>query len=204
MGRDGTLTRSRILDETKQLVLEYGFAGTTIDQILDRSGITKGAFFYHFKSKAALAEALIKSFAESDKAELEQALEDTTPDKKAPLDGLLDFLQWFIDDFSGLESPPPGCLYASYSYEPKSFGEAISKQIVQSIALWRQTFIELISRVMIVARPKKDVDISSLADQFVVIVEGALIVSRVTGEVDIAAQQLRHLKSYIELLFDEH
>jgi TetR/AcrR family transcriptional regulator, transcriptional repressor for nem operon len=49
MARDGKPTRDKILAESKTLVLENGFAGTSVDQILERSQITKGAFFYHFK-----------------------------------------------------------------------------------------------------------------------------------------------------------
>ena len=58
MGRDGKPTRDKILAESKALVFENGFAGTSIDKILQRTGITKGAFFYHFKTKNALAKAL--------------------------------------------------------------------------------------------------------------------------------------------------
>ena len=38
MGRDGQLTRRKILDATQDLILEKGFAGTTIDLILGENG----------------------------------------------------------------------------------------------------------------------------------------------------------------------
>ena len=56
MPKDGRLTKEKILDAAEALVLDHGYGATSIDQILEKTGITKGAFFYHFKSKAALAQ----------------------------------------------------------------------------------------------------------------------------------------------------
>jgi len=41
-----------------------------------------------------------------------------------------------------------------------------------------------------------------LSDQFVVIFEGAFVVSKALNDSDITAKQLQHLKNYLELLFD--
>ncbi len=39
------------------LVREKGYAATTVDQVCEKAGLTKGAFFHYFKSKDALAVA---------------------------------------------------------------------------------------------------------------------------------------------------
>ena len=48
-------TRDRILQVAEAAVLEKGFAGTSIDELIAAVGITKSGFFYHFKDKNELA-----------------------------------------------------------------------------------------------------------------------------------------------------
>ena len=53
--RKGSETRNQILSFAETAVLEKGFAGTSIDELIAAVGITKSGFFYHFKDKNALA-----------------------------------------------------------------------------------------------------------------------------------------------------
>ena len=166
MPKDGTKTRLRILDETKLLVLENGFAGTTIDQILERTGITKGAFFYHFKSKAALAKGLMEYFAKNDLDELEEVLRKTEHLKKYPRKRLLAFVQYFIDALGGQTEPHDGCLYASYINEPEQFSDDIKSIVTDALLKWRKVIVEIIEEVKAVTEVQMQFDADSLADIF--------------------------------------
>lgn len=201
MGRDGKPTRDKILVESKALVFENGFSGTSIDQILERTGITKGAFFYHFKTKNLLAKALIEEFAKEDISHMNEALEKTERLEGDPLDRLLRFIQEFIDMMSNLKEPP-GCLYASYTYEPSQFDQDILNHISETLLAWRTTMEQLLKDVLEEYDIKGDVDIRSLADHTVVIFEGAYVVSKALNEPNTTAEQLKHLKNYFRLLFE--
>ena len=72
MARNREDTHERILDAAEPLVTANGFAGTSIDDILKSAGLTKGAFFHHFKSKADLARELIERHARRDIALFEE------------------------------------------------------------------------------------------------------------------------------------
>lgn len=199
MGRDGTPTRNKILAESKALVFENGFSGTSIDQILERTGITKGAFFYHFKTKNALAKSLIEEFAKEDIFHMNEALQKTEH-LKDPLNRLLQYIQEFIDAMSGL-SEPYSCLYASYTYEPNQFDKETLNHISETLLAWRATMEQLILDVLEAYHPKVEIDIQSLADHTVVIFEGAFVVSKALMGKDLTADHLIHLKNYFELLF---
>ena len=55
----GEATRQRILEVAATHFLERGFAGTSLNDVIKASGLTKGGFYFHFASKAELAlEAL--------------------------------------------------------------------------------------------------------------------------------------------------
>ncbi|MBS9460922.1 TetR/AcrR family transcriptional regulator [Flagellimonas sp. 389] len=201
MGRDGKPTRDKILAESKTLIFENGFSGTSIDQILARTGITKGAFFYHFKTKNVLAHALIEEFAKEDIAHMNEALSKTQELKGDALKRLLQFIQEFIDMMSGL-SEPYSCLYASYTYEPSQFDKETLQHISETILTWRNTMESLINDVLKEYDTKIDIDLQSLADHTVVIFEGAFVVSKALKGRDLTADHLRHLKNYFQLIFE--
>jgi AcrR family transcriptional regulator len=52
-------TRRRILDAATELFNERGYAGTSIRDITERLGMTKGALYYHFASKDELLHAMV-------------------------------------------------------------------------------------------------------------------------------------------------
>jgi AcrR family transcriptional regulator len=53
-------TRARILDAALDVFSEYGFEGSSLQQIADRLDLTKAALYYHFRSKDELLEALVE------------------------------------------------------------------------------------------------------------------------------------------------
>ena len=52
-------TRQKILTAAVELFTENGYAATGLGDIIERAALTKGALYYHFDSKEALATALI-------------------------------------------------------------------------------------------------------------------------------------------------
>lgn len=53
-------TRQRILDIAVDLFIERGYAGTSVRDISERLGMTKGSLYYHFASKEDLLLALVR------------------------------------------------------------------------------------------------------------------------------------------------
>ncbi|MBN1126245.1 MAG: TetR/AcrR family transcriptional regulator [Sedimentisphaerales bacterium] len=59
MGRGATDTKTRILAAAANLFSVHGCSATTMEDILTATGITKGAFYYYFKSKETLCLAVL-------------------------------------------------------------------------------------------------------------------------------------------------
>ncbi|MBB3230227.1 hypothetical protein FHR97_001061 [Halomonas stenophila] len=66
---------------------------------------------------------------------------------------------------------------------------------------WRSRLGEQLRRVAERYPPRLEVDLESLADAITVVFEGAFIVSRTYREPAVVAQQLRHYRNYLDLLF---
>jgi AcrR family transcriptional regulator len=60
----GKLTRERIVKAAVELFRKNGFHNTSLSQILEEAELTKGGFYFHFKSKEELGDAVIDSMRE--------------------------------------------------------------------------------------------------------------------------------------------
>ena len=55
-------TRRKIIETAVELFGEIGYGETGLADVLQRAGVSKGAFYYHFDSKEAVATAIIDEF----------------------------------------------------------------------------------------------------------------------------------------------
>ncbi len=201
MPRDGTATRTALLDAAEGLVLARGFAGTRVDDVLTVAGATKGAFFHHFASKQELAKALMERFVAMDLQQMEETWARADALVRDPRERLLVFVGLYVEMFDGLDEPFPGCLMGSYAMEAGLFDGQTLGLVEDDMRAWRRRLRVRLAEVAEAHPPRVEVDLDSLADHFTVVVEGAFIVSRVMGEAAVTRDQLTHLRTYLELLF---
>ena len=202
MGKKGEDTRTRILDSAQAMVLDMGYAGMSIEKLISSLGMTKGAFFHHFKNKEELATALIRRYSDDGVKLFNDSLARARKFSNDPLQQLMILIGQYEEIFEGLEEPYPGCLLASYAYELQQFSEDTRKIINQEFLLSRKALTKLIKQIMKKYPPRVTVDPVSLADGFMSVFEGAFVLSKSLLEPDITIQQLRHYKTYLQLLFD--
>src|SRR5208283_202867 len=55
--------REELLDCAQELFLGLGYDNTTVNDVIARAGVSKGAFYHYFTSKEAMLEALAERFA---------------------------------------------------------------------------------------------------------------------------------------------
>src|SRR5205807_6655839 len=58
--RDSERTRERLLQAASREIYRSGFQSASLDTILASAGVTKGALYYHFKSKEALGYTVVE------------------------------------------------------------------------------------------------------------------------------------------------
>ena len=72
--RDSRNTRGRIINAAWELFYEQGYEDTTIEEIIERSGTSKGSFYHYFEGKDALLGSLSFLFDEK-YAQLKETLD---------------------------------------------------------------------------------------------------------------------------------
>lgn len=196
MPRDGSATRDRILDAALGLVIEKGFRATTVDAVIAASGSSKGAFFHHFSSKQALAEALVELYVAGDLAMLEQALVAARAES-TPVARAIAFLGHFEGIADEIMAGTTGCLYTSVLAEMELIEAGTSDPIAKAVTLWREGYAELLRDALPVGH---GIDVDALADHVFVTFEGAFLLARTTGQAEQLRRQLSVLRALVESL----
>jgi len=199
-------THKRILDAAEPLVTANGFAGTSIDDILKSAGLTKGAFFHHFKSKADLARELIERHARHDVALFEGLAAEAEKKSQDPLERMILFLEGFEKYASSHLTPsldiPPGCMYAAYTYESMQFEPAIRNFIADSLRRWTSIYVRNFQDVLDRYKPAIPVTARQLGEMIVSIIQGGLMLGRAYNDIRMTARQSEQFRNYLGLLFD--
>jgi len=201
MPRGGEATKTRILDAAEALIMGHGLAGTSIDKVIEKAAITKGAFFYHFKTKADLARSLVERYAQRDEHHLQEQLKRAEKLSRDPLQQVLIFIGLFQEEAEQLTEPGAGCLIASYVYQFEELDQDIREISAQALLRWRQQLGQKFAEVLAHYPARLPVKAEELADAFVSAIEGAFVMLRVLQEPQQLSQQLAHYRNYIELLF---
>lgn len=203
MDDQNTDPKTRLLDTAEHLILEHGFAGTSLAMIVDEAGVTKGSFFHHFDSKDDLGRELIERFAEIDRQFLEETMASAETLSRDPLQQLLIFIGLLAQEFETGHNPLKGCLFASYVYQQGIFDRDTLSIPQRAFQRWRRTVAAKLDEVTKQYSPTIPVDVDSLADSISVVTEGGFVTARVFDEPEVMADHLVHLRNYIELLFEK-
>src|ERR1700681_2051194 len=122
--------RQKLLDAALSLIREKGYSSTSVDELCTEAGVTKGAFFHHFKSKDALAVAAANHLSEITGAFFETAPYHQHSDPLERVLGYLDFrkaiLEGEIAEFTCLVGTMVQEIYGTYPDIRKACEASIS------------------------------------------------------------------------------
>lgn len=195
-------SRERILGVAESIILQKGFTGTNINEILDKAAITKGGFFYHFNGKGELALALVERYLEQDRVVFQELLTRADSLSEDPLQRLLIFLNLFAEMVTGMHSTHPGCLVAAFTYELQQFDEAVREMMTAGILEWREMVEERLEQILKLYSPRIEVSTEALADMFSSTLEGGIILARLTDSNQALIAQVHAYRNHIRLIFD--
>lgn len=201
MKSKGEQTKERILAAAETLILERGFAGMAIDDLLAATKLTKGAFFHHFKNKAELGTAVLTRYAQNDLALFHEFSDRADRLSDDPLERVLIFLRLFEEYLDGLGKPFPGCIYASYTYEASHFGGEIKDYIRQSLEGWSALYEDKLSALIKARPPKVKVTARQLAEMIITIIEGGFVMANAENDAEWTQRQSKEFQTYLRLLF---
>jgi len=202
MGEKAQNTRGRIMATAEKIILQKGFAGTSIDEIIANAHITKGGFFYHFKGKNDLALALLQRYLETDDVFFADLLNRARSLSEDPLQQMLIFLKLLAEAMAKLPETHPGCLVAAFTYESQQFDDDVIKKNKEGILSWRKLFADQLTVIEHTYKPCFETSVDDLADMLSACMEGGIILSRVFNDRQCLVNQILHYRKYLRLLYE--
>ena len=203
MGTKGEQTREHIMATAESIILNRGYAGTSIEEIIGKAGITKGGFFYHFDGKNDLARNLILRYLENDLVFFTGLADRARSLTEDPLQQLLIFLKLMAEAMEDLPGAHPGCLVASFTYEAEQFDDEVRELNAEGVLSWRRIFMEHLEAVVQKYPMKIEQPLEELADMLSAVIEGGIIMSKVLKDRTILPNQLLQFRNYVRLAFGD-
>jgi TetR/AcrR family transcriptional repressor of nem operon len=191
-------TRTRLLDAALHLIRAQGYSATSVDDICREAGLTKGAFFHHFKSKEDLALAAAAHFSE-----MAERLFAAAPFRG--LDDPLDRLLGYVDFRSAiLTGPIPDftCLLGTMVQEAYDTHPPIRRACEAHIGTHLAEIAKDIAAAKALYASDAPWSVESLALYTQAVLQGAFVLAKAGGGSEVARDCVAHLRRYLEQLFN--
>ena len=199
VGKMRSMGKVKLLDAALRVIREQGYSATTVDDLCAAAGVTKGAFFHHFRSKEDLGIAAAAYWTETTEAFFAAApyhkLDDPLDRVLAYVDFRHSILQGKVSEFTCLVGTMVQETYASYPEIRDACNASITGHAATLVA-----DIEAAVSKHGLALP---MSAESLALHTQTVIQGAFVLAKAGNDVAIAADSLDHLRRYIELLFQK-
>jgi len=135
-------TRLAILQKAFELIYAKGYQTTSIDDIIATTQVTKGAFYYHFKTKDEMGLAIINEIL---KPALTGSFIEPLQKEQDPLDAIYNLMRNLLmkDTFLKVEH---GCPAANFTQEMTPWNIDFSKALDELTRQWTKVMTALIEK----------------------------------------------------------
>lgn len=190
--------KSRLLNAALKLIRTSGYEATAVDDLCSEAGVTKGAFFHHFKSKQDLAVAAAAHWST-----MTGTLFASAPyhEYEDPLDQLIAYIDFRAQLLDGRSLPEATCLLGTMVQETYETNPMIREACLSGIAGHAETIAEIIRAAKARHAPRATWSAESLALHTQAVLQGAFILAKAKNDMEIARDSILHLRRYVELLF---
>ena len=187
----GEVTRQRIIELAAPLFNQRGFAGCSMQDILEATGLKKGGIYRHFSSKEELA-------AEAFRYSLSQAVKIRTPPanpSRGAVDRLRDVIEIFVEKPSSI---PGGCPILNTAIDADDGNPVLRELAREGLKSWRTRISQIVREGISRKEIRKDVEPRALANTIIATLEGALMMSRLESSKSALTDARRSLEQLVE------
>lgn len=193
--RDPEATRETILRKSGVLFNTQGYKATSISQITDATGFTKGAIYRHFGSKDDLEKETLAFLSNIlfEKLRVIIVQEKNAVDK---LRGIFKFFESYI-------SNPPlkgGCPLLNAAIEVDDAHPALRKEAVKTLTVLKKSLVKILQNGIDHKQLKPDTDVVFFSTLIIAVLEGGIMMSKLEGNNNDIRKMIKHLNDQLEMI----
>jgi AcrR family transcriptional regulator len=189
------VTRGKLLTAAFEEIYRRGFQAASLDTILARAGVTKGALYHHFPDKAALGYAVVSEVIRG--YLLERWLNAL---QQSPLDPLTTLQRTLRERGASLtaEEVELGCPLNNLAQEMSPLDERFRCCIDATFQAWQDGFAQALARGQEQGTVRRDVDPRKIAAFLVAAAEGSFGLAKSAGSAATLRSNMETLATFLD------
>lgn len=186
--------KDKIISESMKLFSKKGYLSTSIQDIMDASGTSKGGLYNHFKSKEALFYSVLEEARRIWREINLQGINETD----SPIEKIIRLLENYRDHYlKDTEHFPGGCIFVTLSVELDDQIPKLSQEINKGFIRLKKMFVRLLEEGKAVGELREDVDTESLTEMIFSCMLGTSVVFGVEKSEESIDRSINSIISFI-------
>jgi AcrR family transcriptional regulator len=188
-------TRRFIVEQTAPIFNMKGYAGTSLSDITEATGLTKGSVYGNFANKDEVALAAFDYNKEKMTAAVNSAM---TGEKtiKGKLLVYVDLYRTLLSD----ALPKGGCPLLNTAIESDDTHPELREKVLKAVLDWKKRLTNLVKEGIAQNQIAKDTNAEQVALTMIAMIEGAIMLSRLTASEAHWDLIMDSLKKYVHQL----
>jgi len=173
--------KEQILDAAAIVFSQHGFANARMDDIVEKSGLSKGALYWYFKSKDEIILALMHRFFGQDIDGMEELLQSDRPVREK--------LLLYVEQLLGVYHEMQPLLPLMYDYYSSATRDSDKRAFFQNYFHQYQAMIQEMIQQGVDSGEFKPIDVTAFTVTITAMIEGLLLLNTIEIEMpDILTQ----------------
>ncbi len=193
MSAKGELTRRNIIDKSMQLFSVKGYFNTSISDILQATGLTKGGLYCHFKSKEEVWRAVYDDAVDIWRSAVFKEIKSITD----PLDRIQRTIENVLLNYLGQEVFDGGCFFVNMLVELSGQSDTMGRHILKGFVGFSKLFQTWLSEADAGGLLKTNLNFREIADFIIIALNGAATLYMSTREGEILCRANDQLSFFI-------
>jgi TetR/AcrR family transcriptional regulator, transcriptional repressor for nem operon len=189
-------TKQYIIEQTAPLFNKKGYAGTSLNDITQVTGLTKGSIYGNFGGKDEVALAVfdynLKKVTSIFEAEMSKCT--TTKEK------LMMYVKVY-SEFQNFAFPAGGCPMQNTAIEADDTHPQLKKKALNAILTWKKGIANIIEQGIKNKEIREDVHAEQIALTMIATIEGMTMISNLTGKANYRKLIIQSIEKMITDLF---
>ena len=185
-------TKQFIIEKTAPLFNTRGYAGTSLNDMTDATGLTKGSIYGNFANKDEVALAAFDHNLKK--------IEDIVRQEMDNQDSVREKLLVYVDvygNFLKFPFPAGGCPILNTAIESDDTHQMLRERAKDAIMSWKARIVGLIEKGIKVKEFSPAADAAEVAITMIAMIEGAIMITKLTGKLAYRNAVMRAVKKMI-------
>lgn len=187
-------TKARIIQQAAVVFNQQGYAGSSIADIMQATGLKKGGIYNHFSSKDELAVAAFDYAVSLMSQQIWSAVKTKS--------NAVERLQALVSSYLAYVEAPPvmgGCPILNTAIEVDDTDSPLRDRAIAAMSSWRSLIVRIIQKGIKKNEIPATVEPDTIATIIICTIEGAIMMTQLEKNPVHLQRAIAHLQSYIQI-----